>query len=121
MQFLKLEALFRVYVLFLFLMAIVPLGTEGLNNISILDLRADYILHAALYLPWVFLSVKAGKALPLWIFWGMLFAAGTEGLQYLHPYRAFNINDLVANVVGVVVGASILLRHPIRRASPVLR
>jgi hypothetical protein len=55
MQFLKAKALFRVYVLFLFLIAIVPIGAEGLNNISILDLRADYILHAALYLPWVFL------------------------------------------------------------------
>jgi VanZ family protein len=121
MQFLKAKGLFRVYVLFLFLMAIVPIGTEGLNNISILDLRADYILHAVLYLPWVFLCVKAGKALPIWIFWGILFAAGMEGLQYWHPYRAFNINDLVANVFGVAVGASILLRPAFRRASSASR
>jgi len=95
-------------------MAIAPIGTEGLNNITVLELRADYILHAALYLPWVFLCVKTSNALPRWIFWGILFAAATEGLQYPLPYRTFNINDLVANVIGVVAEALILL-PPLKR------
>jgi len=49
-----------------------------------------------------------GKALRikplLWLFIGLLFASATEGLQYLLPYRAFNLNDMLANGLGVLVG-----------------
>ncbi|MBN1227066.1 MAG: hypothetical protein JXA79_08735 [Deltaproteobacteria bacterium] len=34
-----------------------------------------------------------------------MFAQGTEGIQYLLPYRAYNVNDLLANSIGITLGA----------------
>jgi glycopeptide antibiotics resistance protein len=39
-----------------------------------------------------------------WLVVGVLFALSTEAIQYLLPYRAFNINDLLANGFGVILG-----------------
>jgi len=61
----------------------------------------------ALFLPWAFFGVKLNKNLLLWFCLGILFAAGTEGLQYLLPYRSFNISDMIANMIGVVLGFGI--------------
>ena len=33
-----------------------------------------------------------------------IFAGGVEGIQYLLSYRAFNINDMIGNIIGVVLG-----------------
>ncbi len=38
-----------------------------------------------------------------WLLTGLFFAAGTEGLQYFLPWRAFNVNDLLANGLGVLL------------------
>jgi len=57
-----------------------------------------------MFLPWAFFqpSVKATR-LP-WLLYGLLFAFGTETLHYLLPWRSFNINDLIANAAGVILG-----------------
>ncbi|RLD50386.1 MAG: hypothetical protein DRJ05_19680, partial [Bacteroidetes bacterium] len=34
----------------------------------------------------------------------LIFAFSLEGIQYFLPYRAFNINDMVANGIGVILG-----------------
>jgi glycopeptide antibiotics resistance protein len=39
---------------------------------------------------------------------GILFAFVMEAIQYVLPYRAFNINDLLANGLGVVLGFVLL-------------
>jgi glycopeptide antibiotics resistance protein len=44
-----------------------------------------------------------------WLLFGILFAVFVEGIQYILPYRAFNVNDLVANIIGVVIGGIIIL------------
>jgi VanZ family protein len=38
-----------------------------------------------------------------WLIIGVLFAFAMEAVQYFLPYRAFNINDLLANGLGVVL------------------
>ena len=50
-----------------------------------------------------------------WLLTGLLFASTTEGLQYFLPYRAFNINDLLANLLGVMVGFALVLLISIRK------
>ena len=50
----------------------------------------------------------AGKAL-LYISLGLVFALLNEAVQYLLPYRAFNINDLLANGLGVLLGAVVCM------------
>ena len=42
----------------------------------------------------------------------LIFAFSLEGVQYFLPYRAFNINDLVANGVGVALGCLMIIVFP---------
>jgi glycopeptide antibiotics resistance protein len=99
---------FFSYLIFIVLLVSLPLNTSGeLNDINIIQIRGDYFFHALLFLPWVFFK----PAINLRFFWfsfaGLLIAAGSEALQYLLPYRAWNINDLIANVSGVVIGIAL--------------
>ncbi|MDP3462568.1 MAG: VanZ family protein [Bacteroidales bacterium] len=78
-----------------------------LNNITILQLRGDYFFHILMFLPWAFFSGVFKMKKIYWVLIGLLFATLAECVQYFLPYRAFNINDLMANLLGV--GTSWLL------------
>jgi len=93
-------------------MAVLPInGTTNttLTDVFLVRIRLDHLLHAILFIPWVFLSfitfrpVKWDEKLML-VVYGMLMAFATEGVQYFLTYRSYNINDLIANWMGVVVG-----------------
>ena len=82
-----------------------PLNGVGipLDN-YILGLRADHLLHASVFIP---CALFLWDLFPRrWLPWLCAVAIGllTEGGQYLLPYRGFDINDLVANVLGVTLG-----------------
>lgn len=101
--------LFVSYVALIVLLVALPLNSTGsLNNITIITFRGDYFFHALAFLPWVFFKPSFNQTIALWLFLGLLFAAGTEGMQYILPYRAFNVNDLVANIFGVFIGFGIV-------------
>jgi glycopeptide antibiotics resistance protein len=104
---------FSIYISILFLLTILPINSSDnslINNTFILEVRLDYLLHALLYFPWLFLAVKATKAGHIIaLLYGLLFAAGTEVLQLLLPYRTFNINDLLANVLGLLSGLILVI------------
>ena len=101
-----------LYVGLLLLGSVVPIGNQASNILMdnyTLDIRWDYLLHALIYLP-----------LPLILFYGRRSIAGSgairliflsvfipvlfEILQMAIPYRSFNINDMIANCFGVVLG-----------------
>lgn len=101
-----------VYFALLLVFMWAPLGFVGLPlNNFVFGIRLDHLIHASVYLPcalfmmdFQFLSrgnVRLGKGVLL-----MAAAVGitTEMVQYLLPYRGFDINDLVANILGVTVG-----------------
>ena len=71
----------------------------------VIHIRGDYLAHVLLFFPWTWFWKIYRPAPVLWILSGLLFGAGMEGLQYLLAYRAFNINDLVANGLGVLLGS----------------
>lgn len=96
-----------------------PLNGVGipLNN-YILGLRADHLIHASVFLPCaLFLMDLFGRK--RWLVWVAAVGIGllTEWVQYLLPYRGFDINDMVANVIGTTLGwaAILLVRRAIRR------
>ena len=105
---------FLVYLVLIIIMAVVPIGNSGkLNNTFILSFRVDHILHVLQFIPWAFFFVKmnqehnmlsAARDLPLWFIWGLLYAVVSEGIQYLIPYRSFNVSDMLANGIGVSAG-----------------
>jgi len=84
-----------------------------LDSTFIIYFRADHILHALVFVPWAFFCVKLSKNLLPWFVLGILYASSTEMVQYLIPYRSFNVSDMLANVIGVVIGFCIFL--PLRQ------
>lgn len=96
-----------------------PLNGVGipLNN-YILGLRLDHLLHASVFIPCtLFLMDVIGRR---WLVWLAAVAVGllTEGVQWLLPYRGYDVNDLIANALGITLGWLIILavRKRLRKA-----
>ena len=88
-----------------------PLNGVGipLDNF-ILGLRADHLLHASVYIPCtLFLTGLFRKR--RWLCWLIAIGIGvfTEWVQYLLPFRKFDINDMVANAIGITLGWLVVL------------
>ena len=99
-----------VYVVCIVLLVVLPInGAKKLNDIMVIRIRGDYLMHMLLFLPWAGFWKVYRPAPGVWVLAGLLFGTGMEGLQYLLPYRAFNINDMVANGMGVLTGSFICL------------
>ena len=99
---------FYIYCSAIILLVILPLNKLGeINNIFILQIRADYFLHFFLFIPWFFFFKTFNLTIWLWLFAGLFFSAFAECIQYLLPYRAFNINDLIGNAMGVLLGLAL--------------
>ncbi len=111
-----------LYIGLIIVLHLIPLGEAALNTTKFGPFRLDYLLHTALFLPWMFLFyIKSDSGwkiqfrwltpLPFlgWLGLGLLLAAGAEGIQYWVDYRAFNPMDAVFNMLGVVVGAGVLV------------
>jgi VanZ family protein len=111
---------FLLYLLFLILMAVLPLNGSSsahLNDIHVVNIRLDYLLHSVLFIPWVFLYTLSFRPAGvtgqlLMITAGLLMAFSTEGVQYFLTYRSYNINDLLSNFLGVLLGAIALFFIP---------
>lgn len=84
-----------------------PLGGlhVPLNN-YILGLRADHLLHASVFLPMALFFIDLAPRRRWWLLWllSCLIGIVTESVQWLLPYRGFDINDMVANFIGVSLG-----------------
>jgi len=107
------------YSALLILLAILPINGEGsaINHTFVVSVRLDYLIHFAVYIPLVFLAQMSfdlnfrnvpSKTLK-WLIFGILFATANEAVQYFIPYRSYNINDLVSNFIGVLLGAALFL------------
>ena len=113
------------YILVVIVLNVIPLGGFGvLNRTDIGPFRADHLLHAIVFLPWMFLlffvpqgGERVGR-IWMWLGWlglGVIIAVGVEVMQLWVPHRAFSPMDGVFGVVGVVVGGGlVLLRRVIR-------
>ena len=109
----NMRTLFFAYILFLIVIAIFPINSASsgaLNNIYIITVRLDYLLHSILFIPWIFLYLVTFRPATwcdklIMIGSGLLMAFATEGIQYFLPYRAYNINDLLANILGILLGS----------------
>lgn len=100
------KSIFYVYIGIILLLVVLPINgkNDELNKVYLLQIRGDYFFHALMFLPWAFFGIKMSKQTFKWIISGVLFALGSEGIQYFLPYRAFNINDIVSNILGALLG-----------------
>jgi hypothetical protein len=61
--------IFWGYITFILLMAVMPLNglnSHALNNVYIVEIRLDHLLHGILFLPWFFISNHIYR-LPVWV------------------------------------------------------
>jgi VanZ family protein len=112
-----LRAIFWIYMFSLIVLALLPLNSttsDALVDTFVINIRLDYLLHSILFIPWILLYLLT--------FWpakitdklimagtGLLMAFTTEGIQYFLSYRSYNINDLLSNFLGVLIGSFVLL------------
>jgi VanZ family protein len=117
-----LKKLTIVYTIIIVLLAVLPInsGDSLLNHNFILSVRLDYLVHFVIFVPWMILvwlttgvrfTGETHKALG-WFMAGIFLAVFTEALQYCLPWRAFNINDLIANLMGILIGAVLFFFRP---------
>jgi len=115
-----------LYILILILGSVLPLNSESssLNNDYTLRIRHDYWLHVLIYLPipvllGLYLKGRSEEQIQLQInkfrFWTLIalfsfiITALFELVQLWIPYRVFNINDLISNGVGAIIGLSVMM------------
>jgi glycopeptide antibiotics resistance protein len=106
------RVLFGVYFFVLVVLVVVPLdGLEvSLADVFVLELRLDYLLHLLVFMPLMVLWRLGFPRHSVWVIMGtgLLLAVGLEWIQYLLPYRSWNVNDAVANMAGVGLGCLVL-------------
>lgn len=105
-----------VYTVAILLLVTLPINGDdqflgNLNDTYILRLRLDYLFHSLLFIPWVVLGAYGWefhnrKKTSVWLAYlgALLFSVLCEYVQLPLPYRTFNINDLVSNMLGVTLG-----------------
>jgi len=86
-----------------------------LTNNYTLNIRWDYLLHFIVYMPlpillyFRFIQAQRSGAVVKVIIMSLLISPLLELLQLVLPFRSFNINDLYANMGGVVLGLIVIL------------
>jgi VanZ family protein len=108
------KTIFWIFTTIIIVQAIAPINgvNSKLNNTYMFYLRLDYLVHVAMFATLSVLfrlayfpekSLVFSKA--VFYFSVMLTAAFcSEAIQWFVPYRVFNINDLIANFLGVILG-----------------
>ncbi len=89
-----------------------PLNGVGipLDN-YVFGLRMDHLLHASVFIPCTLFFYDFYREGHKWLVWLTAVGIGmlTESVQWLLPYRGFDINDMIANFLGVSFGWILIL------------
>lgn len=89
-----------------------PLNGLGVEmDKFVLGLRIDHLLHASVFIPCSLFLYDLYRKGNRWLVWLTAVGIGvlTESVQWLLPYRGFDINDMIANFLGVSLGWLIIL------------
>jgi VanZ family protein len=123
------QRVFWLYTAAILILAILPInGSDNrINHSYIVIIRMDYLIHAAIFTIWMILYKFAFSGnrglnnirqyIPLLGFVSLL-ALVAEFIQSLIPYRSFNLNDLLANFIGVILGFMLIVMMPDRSKKP---
>ena len=96
------RSVFFLSILIVFYLSIVP--ATAIPNIAALDFLSDKLIHALIFLFLSFVGLKCHFNISKIFLLTMIFIFGLsiEVIHYYHPYRFFEIADLVANLVGIL-------------------
>ncbi len=100
----------KIYFLFLTVIStapmhlILPNQTDSQWHFPFLEfIPADKLTHLLLYLPLGLLLTKQKSVNKKMISIAFTFGIATEVVQYFIPYRSFDLLDLVANEIGIIL------------------
>ncbi len=104
----KKKVFFYIYIIATLLLILLPLNGLVKLDKMILELRPDLLVHGVLLLPWMFL--KNNQRIPnyAWALLGTLYGAALEFSQLYLPYRSFDLSDMLANTVGVLLSCMLM-------------
>ena len=94
--------IFFLSLLIVFSLSIVP--AAAIPKIAALDFLSDKLIHALIFLFLSFVGLKCQFNFSKIFLLTMIFSFGLtiEVIHYYHPYRFFEIADLIANLIGIL-------------------
>ena len=101
------RSVFFLSLIIVFYLSIVP--ASDIPNIAALDFLSDKLIHALIFLFLSFVGLKCHFNISKLFLLTTIFSFGLtiEVIHYYHPYRFFEIADLIANLIGIL--AAILI------------
>ena len=96
------RSIFSLSLLIVFYLSIVP--AAAIPNIAALNFLSDKLIHALIFLFLSFVGLKCHFNISKIFLLTMIFSFGLsiEVIHYYHPYRFFEIADLIANLIGIL-------------------
>ena len=97
---------FFLSLLIVFNLSIVP---AAIPNIAALNFLSDKLIHGLIFLFISFVGLKCHFNISKTFLLIMIFSFGfmIEVIHYYHPYRFFEVADLIANLIGILAALAI--------------
>jgi VanZ family protein len=96
------RSIFFLSLLITFYLSLVP--AAAIPKIAALDFLSDKLIHAVIFLFLSFVGLKCHFNISKTFLLIMIFSFGftIEVIHFYHPYRFFEIADLIANLIGIL-------------------
>ena len=100
------KTLYRInfFLSLLLVMYFSAVPASSIPNIAALSFLTDKMIHALIFLYLSFIGLNCYFDISKLLLLGMIFAFGLviEIIHFYHPYRFFEIPDLIANLIGIL-------------------
>jgi len=95
--------IFFFSLLLIFYFSVVP--ASSIPNIAALSFVSDKIVHALIFLYLSYVGLNSYFNLPKLLLLGLIFIFGLaiEIIHFYHPYRFFEVADLISNLSGILL------------------
>ena len=111
------KILYRVTFIFslILIMYFSILPASSIPNIAALSFLTDKMIHALIFLYLSYMGLKSYFDISKLVLLGLIFSFGLviEIIHFYHPYRFFEIPDLIANLIGILLALAIFNKKSI--------
>jgi len=111
------KTLYRInfFLSLLLVMYFSAVPASSIPNIAALSFLTDKMIHALIFLYLSFIGLNCYFDISKLMLLGMIFSFGLviEIIHFYHPYRFFEIPDLIANLIGILLALVIFNKKSI--------
>ena len=111
------KTLYRInfFLSLLLVMFFSAVPASSIPNIATLSFLTDKMIHALIFLYLSFIGLNCYFDISKLLLLGMIFSFGLviEIIHFYHPYRFFEIPDLIANLIGILLALVIFNKKSI--------